>query len=117
MDNLIITAHLTIDDILNIDDVKGVFKIFYTLDLLWNDINVDFCFLQEEEKNNIVKNQTWLPVISEMQKSKTELIHKETTIQKMSTPFMLKDLDELNICEGYYGAFVLTLDKFEYFLF
>ena len=100
---MIITAHLTINDILNIDDVQGVFKIFYTLDLLWNDINVDFCFLQSEEENNIVKNETWLPNISLMQKSKTELIHKETTIQKSSKPFMLKELDELHICEGYLG--------------
>ena len=91
------------NSILNIDDVKGIFKIFYQLDLLWEDIKVNFCFLQKDEHNNIVKNQTWLPNIGQMLYSKTQLIHKETTVRKEGSPTMYKDLNSVEYCEGYIG--------------
>ena len=103
VDNLKINVDITVNSIINIDDVSGSFKIFYILDLFWNDINVQFCFLQDNEQNNIVKNETWVPSINHMLELTSQTVNKETTILKQSKPHMYADLDEVSVCEAYFG--------------
>ena len=50
-----VRADLTILDILAIDDTSGVFKLFYTLELRWTDLNLNFCDLHQDENYNILR--------------------------------------------------------------
>ena len=50
-----VRADLTILDILAIDDTSAVFKLFFTLELQWKDLNLDFCDLHQDTNYNILR--------------------------------------------------------------
>lgn len=50
-----VKAELTILDILAIDDSSSTFKLFYTLELVWTDLNLDYCDLGKDKNYNILR--------------------------------------------------------------
>ena len=50
-----VRADLTILDILAIDDSSSTFKLFYTLELVWTDLNLDYCDLGKDKNYNILR--------------------------------------------------------------
>ena len=51
-----VRADLTILDILAIDDSSAVFKLFFTLELQWTDLNLNFCNLHQDQNYNILRD-------------------------------------------------------------
>ena len=104
--NTIVTAHVTIMNILDINDAESIFKIFFSLELVWNDLNLDFCFLKNEtEKNLVIEEKIWYPVIEFMHLKKPyDLLNDAKTIQRVSKPEMKDDLDKIDACESFKGS-------------
>lgn len=50
-----VTADLTVIDILDIDDSKSLFKLFFTLKLQWTDLNLKYCYLHQDVNDNIIR--------------------------------------------------------------
>ena len=102
----IITAHITIMNILDINDAESIFKIFFSLELVWNDLNLDFCFLKNEtEKNIVIAEKIWYPVIEFMHlKKEIDILNDAKTIQRVSKPEMKDDLDKIDACESFKGS-------------
>ena len=50
-----VTADITVLDILDIDDSKSLFKLFFTLELQWTDLNLRYCYLHHDQSNNIIR--------------------------------------------------------------
>ena len=102
----IVTAHVTIMNILDINDAESIFKIFFSLELVWNDLNIDFCFLKNDtEKNIVVVGDIWYPELEFMHlKKEINLLNDAKTIQRVSRPRMKDDLDEINACESFKGS-------------
>ena len=104
----IITAHVTILSILDINDVDSFFKIFFSLELVWRDINVNYCFLKNETRKNIIplKEEIWSPQISMMHllNKRVDTINAATTIERLTEPKLYDDLDRIDACESFRGS-------------
>ena len=103
--NTIITAHVTIMNILDINDAESIFKIFFSLELVWNDLNLDFCFLKNDTEKNLVFKEIWYPTIWFMHlKNPYDKLNEAITIQRVSKPEMKDDLDKIDACESFKGS-------------
>ena len=101
----IITAHVTIISILDINDAESIFKIFFSLELVWNDLNLDFCFLKNDTEKNLVFDEIWKPELQFMHlKKDIDLLNDAKTIQRVSKPEMKDDLDKIDACESFKGS-------------
>ena len=104
-----VRADLTILDILDIDDTSSVFKVFFTLELQWTDLNLHYCYLHQDDNFNIISDdiiqQIWKPDIGFIHLSgKLEKLNQVFHLEKVSKPSLSEDLDELEVCESYTGV-------------
>ena len=51
----LLQADLTVLDILAIDDSASSFKVFFSLELQWRDLNLDYCNLHSDNSLNIIR--------------------------------------------------------------
>ena len=103
-----IRAELTILDILDIDDTSSVFKVFFTLELHWTDLNLHYCYLHQDDNYNIISDdiikQIWTPDIGFIHlEGKLEKLNQVVHLEKVSKPSLSDDLDKLSVCESYSG--------------
>ena len=104
-----VRADLTILDILDIDDTDSVFKVFFTLELRWTDLNLHYCYLHQDENYNIISDdiikQIWKPDIGFIHlKGKLEKLNQVVHLEKVSSPSLSEDLNEVEVCESYSGV-------------
>ena len=103
-----IRAELTILDILDIDDTSSVFKVFFTMELHWTDLNLHYCYLHQDDNYNIISDdiikQIWTPDIGFIHlEGKLEKLNQVVYLEKVSKPSLSDDLDKLSVCESYSG--------------
>ena len=95
----------SIRDVLNIDDVNSVFKIFYSIELVWKDIKVNFCYLKNSQQMNIVSGgKVWQPLINFIHEGKKSVhFNQVLLVEKLTKPHMKDDLESTKTCEEYKG--------------
>ena len=95
----------SIRDVLNIDDVNSVFKIFYSIELVWKDIKVNFCYLKNSQQMNIVSGgKVWQPLINFIHEGKKSVHFNQVLfVEKLKKPYMKDDLESTKTCEEYKG--------------
>ena len=96
---------LSFRDVLNIDDVNSVYNLFYSIELVWYDIKVNFCYLKNSQQKNIVSGRkVWRPLINFIHEG-TKSVHFNQVlfVEKLKKPYMKDDLESTKTCEEYKG--------------
>ena len=95
---------VSLRDVLNIDDVHSIFKLFFSIELVWNDIEVQFCYLKDIQQKNIVGKGIWKPKLEFIHMASSfDEFNAVTLVEKLTKPKMIWDLDTINTCEEYKG--------------
>ena len=102
-------ATFNILEVFEVNEVESTFDIYFILEIKWNDKDLNFEFLKDEEHQNFLtkdaKSKIWIPRIEFANTRKVIMASKdhEIFVQRKGSPVMDSDLDSLSVNELYAG--------------
>ena len=107
-----ITTQVTISSILDLSDRNSAFSIIFIIDLEWNDLNLKFNYLKENQQSNSIETETfqkmWRPKLNFGILAGTsghpKVIFEENVVIRSRKAFLANDVDKVPYNESYHGS-------------